>query len=262
MHFTLNKRILRERLLAMVSKANPAPIFIFGNQKSGTSAVAGLLAEATALPLIADFAGAQMPFIGDLIAGRTRVETFVSRNAWAFSAPLVKDPGLSFAAPALLQHFPESRGIFLLRNPWQNIRSILERLDLRGDAKEIVPGARRINRTWQGILTGTDLGLTPAPYVDILAMRWLRAAQIAEQLSGRVILMRYEDFNAGKRQTIEQLARDLELPVKNDISQKLDHQFQPRGRGTDPRQFFGQNYARIATICGAKAAQFGYEGRS
>ena len=66
----------------------------------------------------------------------------------------------------------------------------------------------------------------------------------------------------GKRQTIEQLARDLDLPVKNDISQKLDHQFQPRGRGTDPRQFFGQNYARIATICGAKAAQLGYEGRS
>ncbi|HSM95843.1 MAG TPA: hypothetical protein VLT91_07360 [Rhizomicrobium sp.] len=258
MHLVLNKRVVRERLLAMVSRPNPAPVFIFGNQKSGTSAVAGLLAAATGLSLITDFAGAQEPFIGDLIAGRTSIDAYIARNAWAFSAALVKEPGLSFVAPALLDRFAQSRSVFLLRDPYQNIRSILERVDLRGDREHIVPGKRRINRTWRSILAGRDLGLPPAPYVEILATRWLRAVQIAEQLGGRTKILRYEEFNAGKRETINELASSLGLPVVSDISGQVDHQFQPRGRGTDPKTFFGPNYARISLICGAKAKEHGY----
>jgi hypothetical protein len=260
MHFTLNKRVLRERLLALVSKPNEAPVLVFGNQKSGTSAIAGLLAEATGKNLITDFSGAQEPYIGELIRGDISTADYVARNAWAFSAPIVKEPGLTFAAPALMAHFPKSRAVMVQRNPWHNIRSILERVDIRGDTDTLIAGQRRLNRTWRSILAGNDLGLPPAHYIDILAQRWLRAAKIAEMLGDRALIVRYEDFSAAKRETIETLARDLDLPVVSDISEKLDHQFQPRGRGVDPRRFFGQNYARIAAICGVKAAQLGYEG--
>lgn len=259
MHFTLNKRVLRERLLALFSTPNEAPLLVFGNQKSGTSAVAGLLAQATGKQLITDFAGAQEPYIGEFVRGDVSITDYVRRNAWAFSAPIVKEPGLTFAAPALMTHFGKSRAVMVLRNPWQNIRSILERVDVRGDEDKLVPGQRPLNRTWQSILAGSDLGLPPAHYIDILAQRWLKAAQIAETLGDRAKLIRYENFSQHKRETIETLARDLGLPVVNDISEKLDHQFQPRGRGADPKAFFGKNYARIATICGAKAAQLGYE---
>jgi len=260
MHFTLNKRVLRERLLALFSTPNEAPLLVFGNQKSGTSVIAGLLAEATGKRLITDFAGAQEPYIGELIRGDISIANYVRRNAWAFSAPIVKEPGLTFVAPALMTHFKESRAVMVLRNPWQNIRSILERVDVRGDADKLIPGQRRLNRTWRSILAGSDLGLPPAHYIDILAQRWLKAAEIAETLGERAKIIRYEDFSRHKRETIETLARDLGLPVVADISEKLDHQFQPRGRGADPKAFFGQNYERIEAICGAKAKQLGYEG--
>jgi hypothetical protein len=172
----------------------------------------------------------------------------------------VKEPGLTFVAPALMTHFAKSRAVMVLRNPWQNIRSILERVDVRGDADRLIPGQRRLNRTWRSILAGSDLGLPPAHYIDILAQRWLKAAEIAVPLGDRAVMIRYEDFSRHKRETVETLAHDLRLPVVADISEKLDHQFQPRGRGADPKEFFGQNYARIAAICGAKAAQLGYEG--
>jgi len=260
MHFTLNKRVLRERLLALVSTPNEAPVLVFGNQKSGTSAIAGLLSEATGKRLITDFAGAQEPYIGELIRGDLSIAKYVKRNAWAFSAPIVKEPGLTFVAPALMTHFEKSRAVVVLRNPWQNIRSILERVDVSGDADRLIPGQRRLNRTWRSILAGSDLGLAPARYIDILAQRWVKAAEIAGALGDRAQIIRYEDFSRDKRETIEALAHDLGLPVVADISEKLDHQFQPRGHGADPKEFFGQNYERIAAICGAKAAQFGYEG--
>ncbi|HEY7978669.1 MAG TPA: hypothetical protein VID67_10770 [Rhizomicrobium sp.] len=256
----MNKRVLRERLLALVSTPNEAPLLIFGNQKSGTSAVAGLLSGATGERLITDFAGAQEPYIGELIRGNISIADYVARNAWAFSAPIVKEPGLTFAAPALMQYFGESRAVMVLRNPWHNIRSILERVDIKGDADRLIPGQRRLNRTWRSILAGTDLGLPQAHYIDILAQRWLKASEIAETLGKRAVIVRYEDFSAAKRETIGTLARDLGLPIVADITEKLDHQFQPHGRGADPKQFFGQNYARIQAICGATAARLGYEG--
>jgi len=259
MHFTLNKRVLRERLLAITSTPAKAPLFVFGNQKSGTSAISGLLSEATGRSLIADFGGAQEPFIGELIRGEIPAARYVARNAWAFSAFIVKEPGLTFAAPALMDHFAQSHAVIVLRNPWHNIRSMLERLDVRGDADRVIPGKRRINRTWQSILAGTDLGLPPAHYIDILSQRWLTAAQIAGQLR-RTSVIRYEDFANGKRYTIEKLARECGWPVVSDISEKLDHAFQPRGRGADPRTFFGKNYERIGAIAGSKAVELGYDG--
>jgi hypothetical protein len=260
MRFVLNRRLIRERLLALFSKPNDTPLFVFGNQKSGTSAIAGLLAEAAGQRLITDFAGAQEPFIGELIRGEMPVSDFVSRNAWAFSAQMVKEPSLTFAASALMEYFASKRAVMVLRNPWHNIRSILERVDIKGDADRLIPGQRRLNRTWRSILAGTDLGLPQAHYIDILAQRWLKASEIAEALGKRAVIVRYEDFSAAKRETIRALARDLGLPIVADITEKLDHQFQPRGRGADPKQFFGQNYARIQAICGAKAAKLGYEG--
>jgi hypothetical protein len=260
MHFTLNKRVLRERLLAAISRPASAPLLVFGNQKSGTSAISGLLAEATGLRLITDFAGAQEPYIGELVRGETSIATYIKRNAWAFSADIVKEPGLTFVAPALMAHFPQSRAVTVIRDPWNNIRSLLERLDMRGDADRAISGSRRINRTWRSILAGADLGLPPAHYIDILATRWLRAAEIPGQLDTRNIVIRYEDFARDKRASIETLAKALGLSVVADISAKLDHAFQPRGRGAAPKEFFGKNYARIGAICGAKASQLGYDG--
>ena len=260
MAFSLNGRWLRERALSLVSRPHPAPVFVFGNQKAGTSAIAALLSAATGQTLIADFAGAREPHIGRLLRSEVSVPDFVVRNAWAFSAPIVKEPGLTFVAPMLLDFFPGERSVFVMRDPRANIRSILGRLELRGDTD--VPertGTRRINPVWRDILSGRDLGLAPDHFVTVLARRWVRAAQICESLGARAIVVRYEDFVRAKKKVIHDIAARLDLAVRKDISTMVDHPFQPSG--TSPattREFFGPNLSRIDEVCGETASRFGY----
>ena len=258
---TQSRRLLAERFRARFSRPHAAPVFVFGNQKSGTSAIAGLLSAATGEPLIRDFAGAREPYLGRLMRGETSVCDFVKTNAWAFSASIVKEPGLTFVAPQLLDHFPNSRAVFIIRNPWANIKSILGRLDLRGDADVPVrAGGKRLNRTWQSIFDGRDLGLAPGHYIDILAERWARAVRICEGLGNRVVAIRYEDFNRNKMPTIESAIGKLNLTARHDISGIVDRSFQRSGTPAGSMaEFFGPNLARITAICGREAARLGYE---
>jgi hypothetical protein len=259
---TRSRRLQAERFCSLFSRPHDAPLFIFGNQKSGTSAIAGLLSAATGEALIRDFAGAREPHLGRLMRGETSVSGFVKKNAWAFSAPIVKEPGLTFVAPQLLDHFPAGRAVFILRNPWSNIKSILGRLKLRGDAASPVrDDGGRINTTWQSILSGRDLGLAPDHYVGTLAARWVRAARICESLGDRVVTIRYEDFNRSKRATIHDSIRKLNMTARHDISAIVDYPFQRGGTpAVSMSEFFGPNLARIDEICATQAAHFGYDG--
>lgn len=261
MGFSLAKTLAYERIRALFYRPHQAPTFVFGNQKSGTTAIAGLLAAATDETLIADFLGAREPYLGPLLRGETPVADFVAKNGWAFSAPLMKEPSLSFVAPGLLKHFPQSRAVFIVRDPWANIRSILGRLTMRGDRDiPLREDGKRLNPTWQSILAGRDLGLPPGHYIDVLAKRWVRAAQIRESLGDRVIALRYEDFNRSKTQTVDHLIDALGLTARNDISNILNFPFQRSGQsGQSVAEFFGPNLERIDTICGETAARFGYE---
>lgn len=52
--------------------------------------------------------------------------------------------------------------------------------------------------------------------------------------------MRYEDFDAAKRQVIEETATRLGFSVAHDITASQDRQFQPLGdRSITPEEFFG-----------------------
>jgi len=108
-------------------------MFVFGNQKSGTTAIASLLAAATAKTVTLDFAGAEVPYATALLGGGIPIAEFVRRNSWAFSAQVIKEPTLTFVAPALMDHFGVARAAFIVRNPYDNIRSMLVRQKLRGD---------------------------------------------------------------------------------------------------------------------------------
>jgi len=261
MAFSFAKTVTYERLRAVFCRAHAAPVFVFGNQKSGTTAIAGLLSAATGEALTRDFRGAREPYLGPLMRGETGLNDFIVRNAWSFSLPIIKEASLSFIAPQLLEHFPESRAVFIIRDPWANIRSILGRLRLRGDGDApLRDDGTSLNPTWQSILTGRDLGLEPDHYIDILAKRWLRAAQICEALEDRVVTIRYEDFNRSKAEAIYRLVDALGLTAHNDISGMVDHPFQRSGQSSaSMTKFFGANLARIEAVCGPDASRFGYE---
>lgn len=257
------KRLIGERWRALLATPHPHPLFVFGNQKAGTTVIAGLLAAATGLRATLDFAGTTAPRFAKLMRGETAIEDFIRRNAWAFSAPIVKDGNLTFVAERLIVHFGVKRAIFVSRDPYDNIRSILNRLKLAGDLAGLGVKRMRLNATWRAILSGDDIGLPPDHYVATLARRWLMAAEICERGGDAFVRVRYEDFLNDKTGTIHALARAFDLPISHGIAALLDRDFQRRGNpAADPREFFGpENFARIGEICGAVAARFGYQER-
>jgi hypothetical protein len=253
------KKLIGERLRALVATPHSAPAFVFGNQKSGTTAIAGLLAVATARRATLDFAGATEPFIGRLLRGETDLAEFVRHNAWAFSADIVKEPSLTFVAPALMDHFGVSRAVFVIRDPRDNIRSILDRLKLPGDLPAFEPDRLKANRTWRSLLAGHDLGLPQDHYVATLARRWLRAVEVFDGARERFEFIRYRDFKKDRATSIARLARSLKLDPRHDISSRAEHAFQRKGTARVAAEFFGKdNLARIDDICGPAAATLGF----
>jgi hypothetical protein len=98
-------------------------------------------------------------------------------------------------------------------------------------------------------------------YVGVLAHKWNMATDIFLRHQDRVLLAKYEDFLVDKCSYIEQLAQQLDIPKINDIADKVDIQYQPRGkdRGVPWKDFFGlENLNRIEKICGNHMKKFGY----
>ena len=252
------RRLIRERLLALTTSANPHPLFVFGNQKSGTTAIAALLAVATGKSVTLDFAGAEHPYATALLRGNTPIAEFVRRNSWALSSQVIKEPTLTFVAPQLMDYFGIDKAVFIVRDPFVNIRSILVRQKLRGDLGTL-PERVRLNPTWRKILSGEDLGLSKAHYVEILAWRWLRAVEILRANQERFLLVRYEEFLKDKKSKIAEIAREFDLEVVDDITPLLEVEYQRRDKVSEaPRLFFGANYERIEKICGSAAKSLGY----
>ena len=255
-----SKAILLERLRARFSQPHPAPLILFGNQKAGGTAIAGLLAAATGLRATLDLSGTKAPYFAQLMQGKVSLKTFVHRNAFSFSAPIIKDGSLTFVGAPLMEHFGLTRAGFIIRDPFDNIRSILDRLKLPGHLQSLDISTLKINRTWKSILAGEDIGLPKGHYVETLARRWLAATEFYERERERLTLVRYDRFCADKEGTIQWLARTFNLRAHHDVTALLDHPFQRRGTPTcDWEGFFGHdNLERITQICGSTAMRLGY----
>lgn len=226
--------------------------------------VAALLGAANGLRAQIDLRGAREPFLTPLLRHEISIADFVKQNAVGFSAPIVKEPGLTFIAPQLLDHFPEGRAIFIVRDPFQNIRSILNRLDLPGNLEHFVPSLDNLpNQTWLSILSGSDLALPPMHYIETLAQRWTKAVDIYLREPERYILVRYEDFKKERKRYIEMLSADLGLAADKSFEHLLDYQFQRAGQPATPlHDFFGtKNLNRISKCCECTMSKIGYDAR-
>jgi hypothetical protein len=151
-----------------------------------------------------------------------------------------------------------------MRDPRDNLRSILDRLELPGHKKCLREGdTTDIDPVWQLVLDGEWMGLGGEQYIDRLAARWARAAQIYLEYEEEFCLVRYEDFLEDKVGEIVGLTERLGLEQKHDIRDKVDVQYQPRGnRSVDWNTFFGEaNLLRIEKRCGPFMKELGYPPR-
>ncbi|MCZ6782366.1 MAG: sulfotransferase [Proteobacteria bacterium] len=263
-------RALREGVLLArnaLARPHPRPVFVLGNQKSGTSAIAALLGLAAGLPTSIDLRREieEQTWLR-LRNGEMSFDDFMRRNALDFSRAIVKEPNLTFFHRELRRRFPEARFAFVLRDPRDNLRSILDRLGIPGDLPVLTeghcggvdPGSELVlDSRWLGIEGGDH-------YVDRLAARWNACTDVYLAHRGEMVLIRYEDFIAGKSAEIARLARELGLPEERDIEGQVDVQFQPRGQAPrDWRVFFGEeNLRRIERSCAQRMSEVGYAASS
>ncbi len=243
------------------AQINPNPIFILGNQKSGTSAIAALLAHHTGLSLTLDMETLEHEANIQLIKGEITLQEFINQNRVYFSRQIIKEPWLTFHFDRLYALYPDARYVFIVRDPRNNIRSILNRLNLPGNLEDITEDhLNRIKAGWRIILRGTWMGLPEGTYIETLAYRWNTAVDVYLNHRSQMIFVRYEDFVKDKVNFIKALAEKLSLEGKRDFTHLIHKPFQPRGNSSVPlMEFFGEkNLHRILEICGSRMEQLNY----
>jgi hypothetical protein len=71
--------------------------------------------------------------------GTLSFERYVRMNRWEFSHAVVKEPNLTLLCPQLAEAFPGSPVIFIMRDPREHIRSLLNNLRIAGDHAALPP---------------------------------------------------------------------------------------------------------------------------
>jgi hypothetical protein len=233
-------------------------LFVLGVQKSGTTAIASLLAKLTGRTLSSDFTHLDPP------AERTRFfdrdlpfDEFVAGHRAELGRDIVKDPNLSFFVAELRVAFPASRVVFISRDPREQIRSLLDWMELPGDRDEL--DAEPLAENMRMLLEGRWPRVEGRNYVDRLAARWRLAADAYLAHREQVELIRYEDFVRDKAGELAALARRVGLEPVNDVGGEVDTQFQPRGRPRPWPEVYGlRNLRLIEEACAAQMAALGY----
>jgi hypothetical protein len=245
-----------------LARVNKTPILVLGNQKSGTTVIAALLAAYSGLSVTLDIDEMKAEVEILLHKGETTLSEFVSKSRLDFSRAIVKEPRLTFLFEQLAECFPQARFVLVARDPRQNIRSILNRLSIPGNL--VNPSQNQLNEIspeWTLVLDGSFLGLEGQNYIEMMAARWNFAADIYLHNTDRIILVRYEDFLKDKVGEISSLANVLELSQKKDIAEMVDIQYQRAGKSdVSIIEFFGrENLMRIERICESRMKDLGYQ---
>jgi len=234
-------------------------VIVLGNQKSGTSAVASLLADLGGRTKTIDIPALWERRGAEVMRGDRALADVVRADPRPFARCLVKEPMMTFFLDQVREVFPGSKLVFVVRDPRDNARSLLNRRELPGHLDELTDELRA------GL--GERITVDPAVwggagenYVGVLGHRWNLAVENWRRHREACRLVRYEDFLADKLGCLTALARDLGIEPIGDVRDKLDVQYQPRGnRAVSWPDFFGPNLARLERICGESMAEFGYE---
>ena len=240
-------------------------VIVAGMPKSGTTAIASLLAEAAGVEVCSDpfhqLDSKGVSFRESLFSGALSLETLWRQHRSVFSGTVVKDPNFPLFFGELLQLFPNAQFVFIVRDPRDNIRSILSRLKIPGNPTEGNQHLGDMKGTWSRVLNGTSPEMPGSDYLEKMAWRWRISAERYFENQDRIHLIRYEDFRKDKKVRIEKLAGELGFQGLKDIASLVDIQFQPKGtRPSNLDDFFGiENLKRIDAIVRPVSKRFGYE---
>ncbi len=221
---------------------NKDALLVVGHQKSGTTAIAALLAQRAGRSVTLDVVGANLAEAKALVAGEVSPRRFMRRHKESFRTDIIKAPMLSFLYPRFQPQFKRQEHLYIEREPAQVIRSILQRLGLPGTLAQN-PDVSHLPKHWQAAFDARWLGGTSTHYVEALAERLAIARRVYEANQDTLHLVRYEDFQADKQATIDALCDRFGWEPLHPID--VDRQYQPKGKPVDLAAFFGDNLDRI-----------------
>lgn len=258
---------VRQQINALLPLPRPRNlILVAGMPKSGTTAIARLLGELTGKTVCSDplhqLDQAGVPFRQPLFEGSLNLEQLWRSHRQVFAGPIVKDPNFPLLLPQLQDMFPQARVLVTVRDPRDNLRSILDRLGIPGHPDQAGNALARVQGTWGLVLRGSCPAMPGRDHLEHLAWRWRRSYEPCLALDQRErLILRYEDFNADKEGQIRRAAQRLGLPARHDISHRVNVSFQPKGKAvTDFEAYFGHDaLQRILHIVQPLLAEFGYE---
>ena len=200
------RQIVQLIIKGYFSNITSDPIIILGNQKSGTSVIAALLGHATGLSVTIDLKREYLStgnIYKKVFHGELPFSIIINRNRADFSKDIIKEPNLTIFYPDLKKTFKTAKFIFIIRQPHQNIRSILNRFGLPGNLDHLEPHhLRLIKKSWDIVFNGEWIGLRGRNHIEMLALRWNYLVNIYLKNKDSFILMRYEDFLQDKIKSI------------------------------------------------------------
>lgn len=261
------RRLMRSALNNF-SRVNEEIIFICGHQRSGTTAVAKLLAIYGDLSLSDDPRWAWLSRGGlarEIYLGEEDVDSVIERNRHEFGKDVMKSPGATPLMPRLKEHMPRSKFVYIVRDPRDNICAMVERLNKYKSTQVHLdksmfdkrdPAYQWLENAW--------LGFSEDDAVVELGTRWKRFVQISQEVDG-VLYETYEGFVADKVGFIGRLASSLGVSKRRDILPYVDIQFKKKGKSAKIRgkdrwkdELEPENHDKIVSICGEEMARFGY----
>jgi len=152
--------------------------------------------------------------------------------------------------------------VLILRDPRDNIRSLLDRLNLPGNLPANPLGLDKLPTGWKEIFYPALHSSAEVHYIDVLAERWNVAARLPGELEGRLCCtVRYEDFLRDKVLFIKDLAQALGYQGRGNIQDDIHKQYQPAGKHRSVKwaNFYGvENLKKIEKRCGKFLAQYKY----
>lgn len=261
-----NLRKLRFESTAALYGPSLTKAVFMGHQKSGTTAIANLLAKRSLMSYSNDpvyFSCKESNEAVKLLENNSEeFVKIVEANKGLFYRNIVKDPDFSFFPNLIPEIYPSAQIVFISRNPFDIIRSIFNRLNIDGlnDASTISTSQMK-NPTcqWDYIING-EQGCSLS-VVTRLAQRIEKTTAQYIRYKRMMYLVKYEDFNVNKAFFIDKLAVRLGFELKKDITDSLDTQFQPKGQSSLTREdfFSEENIVKIIDNCPLTLSEFNYD---
>tara|TARA_B100002019_G_scaffold265312_1_gene254775 strand:- start:12870 stop:13694 length:825 start_codon:yes stop_codon:yes gene_type:complete len=238
---------------------------IYGNQKSGTSAIASLLGMATGKSYIIDVFIKTGLEEKKLLDKKLSFYDYTKKYPNYFYQEIIKEPEFVFFLKDIRELYPYSNYVHILRNPFDNIRSIFNRINITSiEAENSCKLPRALSDQyplWDLLIDTKRMPYSGTNIFEMLVYRWLYVAKQANlAFSKKPILVKYEDFLIDKIAFIHELCSKLDYEVKNDITAYIDFNFQPKGHRVSKEKFFSNKQIDfIYEICGDEMFKNGYK---